>query len=185
MISWLRNKLQNVADLTLVGKAKDGDREAFGGLYMKYIDNIYRYIFFRVNQNQQTAEDLSEVTFLKAWKNISSLESGRLNFRSWLYTIAHNVCIDHFRQIKNQVKLDENIEYKTADLEEKLTKEGDILQLQKAINLLTDEQKQIIIMKFINEMSNQEISRILHKKEDAIRALQHRALKKLREIMEK
>ncbi len=186
MFSWLKNKLQNGAsDQLLIQKIQHEDKEAFGLLYLRYIDSIYRYIYFRMGQDKPVAEDLSEIVFLKAWKSIYQLKKDNLNFRSWLYTIAHNTCVDHFRQSRNQVKLEENTVHTDLDFEKKLINEENISDLQHALMRLTDEQKQVITMKYIEEMSNEEISKILNKSEDAIRAIQHRGLKKLRILIKK
>lgn len=186
MIGWLKNRLKNViiaSDQILVRKSQRGDRDAYGQLYMKYLDEIYRYVYFRLNCNRENAEDISEVIFFKAWKNLGNLGKDNLNFRAWLYTIARNACIDYFRKSNHEVKLDENIESTSPDIEEKLILKSNIDILQYHMKLLTDEQREVITMKFINDMPNEEIAKVLQKREDAVRAIQHRALKKLREII--
>ena len=86
-------------DNELVARASQGDRDAFGDLYERYLDAIFRYIYYRVN-HQQDAEDLTELVFLKAWQNIASCYEKKATFKSWVYRIAHNSIIDHYRTRK-------------------------------------------------------------------------------------
>ncbi len=186
MFSWLSHQLKEVEKLSdrfLIKRVKRGDREAFGKLYLKYLDNIYRYIYFRVNQDQPIAEDLAETVFFKAWENIKNFKEDGGTFKAWLYMIAKNTVIDYFRKPQKTVQLDENLVHQTDSLEEKLLKEHEIKDLNHALSYLTDEQKEVITLKYIEEASNEEIGKILNKNEDAVRALQHRALEKLRKLL--
>lgn len=186
MISWLTNKFKavdTISDSILIRRIKRGDRNAFGKLYLKYLDAIYRYIYFRVRQDRQTAEDLSETVFFKAWEHIKTFEEKEGTFKPWLYMIAKNTIIDYFRKPQKTVPLKESLPYDGDSIEEKLIKDHEVKDLKHALNLLTDEQKQVITLKYIEEMPNYEIAKILDKNEEAVRALQSRALKKLRDIL--
>lgn len=183
MINRFLKRFQHISDKILVEKAKNGDREAFGKLYLKYLDTIYRYIFFRVNQDIQTAEDLAEVVFFKAWQNIVNFAEQDAFFKAWLYKIAHNVVIDHYRTENKPAVLKEELINENDNVLEDFERKIEIAALMKAINKLSDEQKQIITLKFIEGLSNKEMLQILNKKEEAIRALQYRALKKLKELL--
>ena len=81
----------------LVLQAQDGDAEAFGRIYDGYVERIYRFVFFRVD-DQQTAEDITSQVFLKAWSNLDRFEFSRTPYIAWLYTIAHNLLVDHWRK---------------------------------------------------------------------------------------
>ncbi len=171
-------KLFSLPEWVLVQKAQRGSKEAFGKLYELYVEKIYRYIFFRVNQDKHTAEDITEVVFIRAWEKLHMFRKG--SFQAWLYTIARNAVIDHYRSDKPTAMLHENIAEET-DHEEKVFLSIEVEKVMKSMQKLTEEQQEIITLKFINDMSNKEIAKILKKKEDAIRALQYRALQALRE----
>ena len=179
------NKLKHGNESVLVKKSKEGDRDAFGELYMKYLDPIYRYIFFRVNQNREEAEDLAEIVFFKAWEHIKRYHANGKTIKPWLYTIAHNTIIDHWRRNRRYTRLDPSIEDPNGDFERALSNRGDNEKLFEAVNKLTDGQKQVIILKFIEGLSNKELETILNKRPDAVRALQSRALKQLRKLLTK
>src|ERR1043165_3026034 len=86
-------------DAALIKQAVDGDSEAFGVLYVRYMDAIFRYIYYRVGQDIE-AEDLTEEVFIRAWEALPSYQIGQFPFTSWLYRIAHNLVIDHPRKRK-------------------------------------------------------------------------------------
>ncbi len=186
MISWLKKKIYNlgaISEVRLVQKVQAGDKEAFGKLYLKYLDSIYRYIFFRVNQDKQQAEDLTETVFMKALQNINKFNRPNGNFRAWLYGIAHNTVIDHYRTNKNHTSL-ENSPTEPSSIDNTeiiLDTEQKFQSVLQAMNILTDEQKTVLMLRFIEEVPNNEIAQILGKNEDAVRALQYRGLKTLRQ----
>ncbi|MBI3954972.1 sigma-70 family RNA polymerase sigma factor [Candidatus Gottesmanbacteria bacterium] len=166
----------------MIKRVKRGDSDAFGKLYLKYLDAIYRYIYFRVNQEQTIVEDLTETVFFKAWENIKNFKENSGTFKAWLYMIAKNTVIDHYRKPQT-AQLDENLIHEAGSIEEELMKDQEIKNLNKAFIFLTDEQREAVTLKYIEEMDNEDIGRILGKKEEAVRALQHRALEKLRKIL--
>lgn len=170
-----------IPEFVLIRQAKSGDRDAFGKLYTLYLDKLYRYVFFRVGQNKELAEDITSEIFLKAWKNLDDFKDG--SFQAWVYTIARNKVIDFYRTNKNHDKLEETILDDKNNIEDEILNKIEIEEVKKAINNLTQEQQEVIILKFIEDMKNTEISKILNKKEDAIRALQHRAIRQLKEII--
>ncbi len=186
MFSWLKHQLKTVeklSDLFLIEKVKRGDRDAYGKLYLKYLDAIYRYIYFRANNDQADAEDLTETVFFKAWDNLKNFKENSGTFKAWLYMIAKNTVIDHFRKTQKTVQLEDNIIHEIDSIEDKLMKNYEIKNLNHALSFLTYEQKEAITLKYIEEVSNEEIGKILNKNEDAVRALQHRALEKLRRLL--
>ena len=178
-----QSPLKAFSDKLLVHKAKRGNKEAFGKLYLKYLDSIFRYVFFKVNQDRLQAEDLTQTVFFKAWEKLDNFDEDGVGFRAWIYKIAHNLVIDHYRDRKHKVELNEAIPDESQSVEEKVFQESESKNLLRAIEQLSEEQREVITMKFIEGMSNKEISKILNKNKDAIRALQHRALRALKQIL--
>lgn len=173
-------KFLSLPEWFLLREAKLGDKEAFGRLYQIYVDRIFRFVFFRVGQNQETAEDLVSDIFLKSWEKLDMFDGK--NFQAWVYMIARNRIVDFYRSQKPQTVLDEQIEGKET-VEEKVFQTLEIERVQKALKHLTDEQQEIIVMKFVQDLANSEIAEILGKKEEAIRAMQYRAIKRLKEVL--
>ena len=165
----------------LVLQAQDGDAEAFGRIYDGYVERIYRFVFFRVD-DQQTAEDLTSQVFLKAWSNLDRFEFTRTPYIAWLYTIAHNTVIDHYRTRKVTTAL-EDVQLSQPDDAEAVENQIDLTVEMKTIKAamqnLTDDQQQVLHLRFIEGMSNTEIAQQLGKREGAIRALQMRGLQAL------
>ena len=165
----------------LVLQAQDGDAEAFGRIYDGYVERIYRFVFFRVD-DQQTAEDITSQVFLKAWSNLNRFEFTRTPYIAWLYTIAHNTVIDHYRTRKVTTAL-EDVQLSQPDDAEAVENQIDLTVEMKTIKVamqsLTDDQQQVLHLRFIEGMSNTEIAQQLGKREGAIRALQMRGLQAL------
>jgi RNA polymerase sigma-70 factor (ECF subfamily) len=165
----------------LVLQAKDGNPEAFGQLYDAYMERIYRFVYFRVD-DQQTAEDITSQVFLKAWNNLDRFRLGRTPYVAWLYTIAHNAVIDYYRTRKLTTAL-EDVQLSQPDYAEAVESEIDLWVEMKSIKVamrtLTDDQQKVLTLKFIEGLSNNEIARHLGKREGAIRALQMRGLQAL------
>ncbi len=177
--------LSLIPEWVLVKRAQLGEKEAFGKLYEIYLDRLYRYIYFRTGNNRELSEDLVQSVFVKAWEKLDtfgkSLPAGRQgSFQAWLYTIARNTLIDHIRGARQQVALDENLADEKESVEEKVTDAVAIEQVMQKLQVLSDEQREIILLRFVEDLSYKEIAAITEKKEDAIRALQYRALKQLR-----
>lgn len=168
----------------LAKKAKRGDSEAFGKLYDKYVVKIYRFVLFKVNSKFE-AEDITQQVFLKTWQNIRSYKTKRgAKFSSWLYHIARNSVIDHYRTSKNQTSL-EDIKHDTQfaappDFDEAIDRSDKLGEVKKSIAILTEDEKDVVIMKFVEEFSNKEVGDVLDKSQGAVRVIQHRALKKLK-----
>jgi RNA polymerase sigma-70 factor (ECF subfamily) len=183
MINWLRKfVVKRVPEEQLIHKIQNGDKEAFGNLYLTYLDRIYRYVFFRVNQDKHTAEDLTEIIFIKAMQHIKKFEQEKGTFQSWLYRISHNTVLDHYKTYKATTHMQENtvaIEV-IEKLEDELDTKQKIAKVMEEMKSLTPEQRNIIILRFIEGLSHREIAFITNKKEDAIRAIQYRGLQKLK-----
>jgi len=183
MIHWFRKHVtKRLTEQQLIKKVQNGDNEAFGSLYLIYLDRIYRYIFFRVNQHKQIAEDLTETIFIKAMQNIGSFTTEKGNFQSWLYRIAHNTVIDHYKTYKQTAPIHENT--MTVDqigsLEKDLDTKIEFEKVTKALQHLTKEQREVITLRFVEDLPHKQIAYIVGKQEEAVRAIQYRAMQTLR-----
>ncbi|MBL4694088.1 sigma-70 family RNA polymerase sigma factor [Candidatus Gracilibacteria bacterium] len=170
----------------LVVQVQAGDQDAFAALYEILIDPIYRYIYYRVPATE--SEDLTETVFLKVWKNINKYRPMKNIFTAWVFRIAHNLVVDYYRAAKNK-KVDELSEM-LPDMDRQhnpivRTKQSmDKDTLKKALARMKDSYREIIIYKFMNELSNSEIALILNKSEGSLRILQFRALKSLKKELQ-
>ena len=162
------------------------DADAFGELYDRYVERVYRYLYFRTGSHPE-AEDLTEQVFLKAWEAIGRYRWQGRPFLAWLYRLAHNAHIDAVRSSKPTTSLNNddrplNVPSTSASVE--LARALDAEVLAGALNQLTLEQQQVIIMKFIEGLDNEQIAQTMDRREGAIRALQMRALMRLRRVLE-
>src|SRR5690348_13516465 len=175
--------LTNEAELAQ--RASQHDQEAFAQLYHAYVEKIYKYIYYKVG-NPCEAEDLCEQVFLKAWEAIGRYRWCGYPFSSWLYKLAHNLVVDHYRTRRDLVPLNDVVltPEDGNDPEQALHVAVETAELKAAISQLTGEQKQVIALKFIEGYKNNEIAEMMNKKEGAIRALQYRALRSLQTILE-
>jgi RNA polymerase sigma-70 factor (ECF subfamily) len=165
-------------------QAQAGKDDALAQLYNHYFERIYRFIFYRVS-HKETAEDLTEEVFVKLFRNLKTLEQPAA-FEGWLFQIARNQVIDYYRSKKQTVALEEienTLEYETniVDIVNLKTEQMVFIKLLKE---LTPEQQQVIKLKFLEDIDNSVIAKIMKKTEGAIRVIQHRAIAKLKELIE-
>lgn len=165
----------------LIRLAQAGNQETFARLYDAYIERIYRYVYFRV-ADEELAEDITSQVFLKVWEKLHTYQAGQSPFMAWLYRIAHNAVIDYYRTRKVSIPLEEAspIEVSHADeINERLDLQVKSQHLRKALQQLTDEQQQVLLLKFVGGLSTSEIAQQLSKQQGAVRALQMRGLQAL------
>jgi len=157
-------------------------RKTFGQIYDRYIEKIYRFIFFKVN-SQEIAEDLASETFLKTWKVFKDEEKSIENMQAFLYKTARNLVIDYYRE-KGKVQIvsvdSPSITDPSQNLEEKSLLESDIDNIRTVLVSLREDYQNVIIWHYLDDLPIQEISYILGRTEDATRVLLHRALKALK-----
>lgn len=166
-----------------VEQSKQGDSQAFGKVYDELVKPVYRYIYYRVDK--EVAEDLTEETFFRAWKNLKKYKKGKHPFSSWVFRIAHNLVVDYYRKNKNTVEMiDETIEDEQKTPAQKTDLKLTQVRLHQMIKRLPGNYQQVIILKYINELENTEIAAAMGKTEGAVRTLQSRALEKLRGLLE-
>lgn len=161
----------------LVGRARQGDASAFGDLYMSLLDELYRYIYYRVS-DERDAEDLTEVTFLKAWEGLASFR-GKVPFSAWIYRIAHNVVIDHYRARKEIVSLTEttDVVWEEAGPESEILDSDRRQRLARILMKLSPLHQHVLVLRFVNGFSVSEVAEVLGRSTGTVRVLQHRALK--------
>jgi RNA polymerase sigma-70 factor, ECF subfamily len=162
----------------LVARGQQGDREALEELYLIYFDRIYSYLHVSVG-NRHDAEDLTTQTFLKMLEKIGSFKWQSAPFSAWLFRIAHNLAMDHFRsrrrwQPEEEVPEPPGEEEPSAELRAMQTIGRE--SMLKLIDRLSPEQQQVLTLKFVFNLPNAEVAAILDKTEGAIKSLQHRAL---------
>ena len=168
----------------LVHQAKSGDSEAFALIYDAYVERVYRYILFRVSEAEAT-EDLVSQVFLKAWQNLERYKSGSSPFIAWLYTIARNLVIDYYRAKKDMLPL-EDARSLPSDMQsphEEVEARFNLEAMRDGLQALTGDQQQVLILKYIAGLPNENIAKIMNKQEGTIRGLQMRALQTLSKYM--
>lgn len=170
----------------LMQRAKAGDSAAFAKIYDLYLLPVYRYIFLRTN-NKTLTEDITQTVFLKAFSNLKNFDASERSPLGYFFTIARNTVIDYHRK-KNFLIADEEevfskIESSAPSPEEQFAVLEKKEKLLEALAQLKDSYRDILILRYLNDFSNQEISEMTGKSEDAIRQIQSRAIKKLAEIL--
>ncbi len=161
-------------------QAKAGDSDAFAQLYDGYVERIYRYIYFRVSDDE-TAEDLTSQVFLKAWEHLDRYQPGESPFLAWIYRIARNQVIDYYRVHKEFISLEEiaTLASDNQSVVEAVQILFDMKTVRDAMKYLTKDQQEVVVLKFIAGLSTEDIASMMKKREGAIRALQMRALQTL------
>lgn len=170
---------------TLVVECQQGSHEAFAELYDIFIDPIYRYVYYRANAD--SVEDIIETVFVRVWEKIHQYKpKKKTTFSSWIFRIAHNLVIDHYRANDRKMEAldpqmaDEDALSPKSETQRALTKGT----LRSALSRLKKPYQEVLVHKFINDLSNQEMSDLLNKSEGSLRTLQHRALKALKKELE-
>jgi RNA polymerase sigma-70 factor (ECF subfamily) len=170
----------------LVERARDGDSEAFGLLYDRYVDTVFRFLYYRVG-NRQLAEDLTSETFLRALRRIGSVTWQGRDLGAWLVTIARNLIADHFKSSRSRLEVS-TADMRDADQAED-GPEGEVLEaltnatLMEAVKRLNPEQQECIVLRFLQGMSVSETAEAMGKNDGAIKALQYRAVRSLGRLL--
>jgi RNA polymerase sigma-70 factor (ECF subfamily) len=163
----------------LVSHAVKGDQHAFGTLYEMHLDAIYRYVYLRVGE-AALAEDMTEEVFVKAWEALPGFRPMKSPFTSWLYRIAHNLVVDHYRRESRVGVAAELNPEAQPDLalspEDILVEQENIAALAAAIKQLSDEEQQVIVLRFVEGMPHLQVAEVIGKSAAASRVIQHRAL---------
>jgi RNA polymerase sigma-70 factor (ECF subfamily) len=174
-------------DQALAQRARH-DSEAFGVLYERHIGPIYRYVYYRVG-NVEDSEDLTARVFTRALKHVRNYRDRGVPFSAWLYRIAHNVVANYHRDNSRHpsVPLDDmelhGAHHDDADAKIDVDRQRD--RLIRAIALLPEDRQQLVVLKFVQQLQNAEIGQIMNRSEGAIKSLYHRTLEQLREALDK
>jgi RNA polymerase sigma-70 factor (ECF subfamily) len=177
-------QLKRLPDTDLVDLAREGDREAFGELYERYIEKIYNYVYYRTG-NHHDAEDLTARVFTRAMHHIDTYTERGVPFQAWLYRIAHNLVANWHRDRGRRkiISLDEFIaaSLKSDAPDQQAEDNEERERLLAAIRRLPAERQQLLILKFVEHLSNAEIGDIMQRTEGAVKSLYHRTLLSLRD----
>lgn len=168
----------------VIDRARGGDRTAFGELYDTHVDSVYRYLLYRVREPSD-AEDLTSEVFTRAFANIHRYKWQGKSFLAWLYTIARNAVTDRRRRDRPTVELDNayGLASEGPTAHDLAVRGENVEALRGAVKHLTGEQQEVLTLRFVENLSSREVANILGKNEGAIRALQFRALGRLRKIL--
>nr|WP_246382363.1 ECF subfamily RNA polymerase sigma factor, BldN family [Micromonospora jinlongensis] len=175
---------------TLIERAQAGESEAFGLIYDRYVDTVFRFVYFRVG-NRQLAEDLTSDTFLRALKRIGSFTWQGRDLGAWLVTIARNLVADHFKsgRYRLEVTTGDVLDADREDRGPEGSPEAAVVEhitnvaLLTAVKQLNPEQQECIVLRFLQGFSVAETARAMGKNEGAIKALQYRAVRALARLL--
>ena len=181
---------ETAVSIALVQRAQQGDAEAFGLLYDKYVDQVYRYIVYRV-PSTQLAEDLTSETFLRALRRISSFTWQGRDVGAWFVTIARNLITDHYKSGRYRLELSADdvstvtgaADMTTAGPENEVLEAMQNKVLLEAVKQLNTEQQECIVLRFLQGLSVSETAQIMGKNDGAIKALQYRAIRTLGRLL--
>ncbi|MBI9048293.1 MAG: sigma-70 family RNA polymerase sigma factor [Anaerolineaceae bacterium] len=182
----MEQELTDSTDAELIKQASSGDSEAFSALYARYVERIYNYVYYRTS-NTNDAEDLTARVFHRAYKHISNYKEKGYPFSAWLYRIAHNLVANWYRdnKRKQEIPLDDSLPL----ISNKNHPERSVIRLEEreslmeAIKKLPVERQELLILKFVEPLTNAEIAMIMGRSEGAIKSLYHRTLNSLRDLL--
>jgi RNA polymerase sigma-70 factor (ECF subfamily) len=179
--------VQEQDDSALIQKAKEGDADAFGNLYERYADSVFRFIYSQT-ANRFDAEDITGDVFLRAWQSLTKYEERGFPFSAYLFRIARNVMIDRSRKQKPVSEIPEDellVGENTHDLEPStiLATKLQHKEIVKTLEQLREDYRTVLILRFFNDLTTEETSDVMGRSAGAIRVLQHRALSSLRKLL--
>lgn len=174
--------MQQPNEQELITQAQRGDEGAISLLYEMHVDAIFEYVYYRVD-SKSTAEDLTSEVFLRMVHGLASYRTQGVPFRAWLFRVAANLLIDHYRQQKKKSLAPLLDDYASDDTDpfDRLAQSEDQLRLKLAIRALPEIYQDLLLLRFVENLPHTEIAKIMHKSADALRAMQYRALKALAE----
>jgi RNA polymerase sigma factor (sigma-70 family) len=173
--------VDRVEEQRLLQRAQHGDADAFATLYRANVQAIFRYIYHRLNDSH-LAEDLTSDVFVQAVKGLGGYVDQGKPFVAWLYRIAHARIVDHYRRTGRrpvESDIEEEVIAVHPEMDQALARRQAAKTLSKAIAFLTDEQQQVIVLRFIEGYSLEKVAQLMDKKPNAIKSLQRRGLHSL------
>lgn len=175
--------LSEASDELLVEELRALSEPAWAEVYARHAQQVYAYIYYRLG-DQHTAEDLAADVFVKALAGINGYTYRGTPLLAWLYRIAHNATVDYRKAAARRAQ------HSVAEMPEQIEERHNAIQalddesdMMSAIRALTEDQQQVVILRFYTGMSNAEVSRVMGKPEGAVKALQSRALRSLRRVL--
>lgn len=171
-------------DKELIVKAKKGDNDAFGALYKKYYQKIYRYCRINTGSNEK-AQDICQETFVKAYKKINNFKTeGAWSFQAFLFTIARNMIIDDSRR-KKEANIEDYEQLQShVNLYDEYDRQEGIKKMQKVLLKLNEEERQIVVLRYFEELPSAEVAKILGINDGALRVRTFRVVKKIKTIFQ-
>ena len=178
-------ELHNTDEQALFERALEYDEDALGELYDRYAPAVYAYLYRRVG-DAQLAEDMTGETFVRVLKAIRAKRSWHTSFRAWLYRIAHNVVVDEYRRRGKMSTVSWSgwsMAVDGDDPDSAMIERWTWEQIRQAISRLTEDQQQVLALRFGEQLSARHVAKVMGKSVGAVEALQHRALAALRRIL--
>jgi RNA polymerase sigma-70 factor (ECF subfamily) len=188
------NIIKKFKNKQTLSRLKSRDKEVFTEVYDENVADIHRFVYFKIGSKEE-ANDLTSIIFLKTWNHIqnNTLEDAK-TLRALLYKVARNAIIDYYREQGSRKFISINDEENPIEIasetdtsfehQERLDQEKSLELIRSKLPLLKEEYREIIIMRFINDLTLEEIADITQKSRGNIRVLTHRALKALKELIE-
>lgn len=173
-------------DAELIAAAKAGDAQAFGELYERYVTQIFRYIRSRVSL-ERDAEDLTETVFMRSFEAVDGYEERGHAYSAFLYQVARNVLVDHYRQVEDEEPLEEDQPLPAeaaVDPERSLQQDQEVERIKAAMQRLSPDYQEVIRLRVLMSLPTSTAAQWLDRSEGAVRVLLYRALKSLRGELE-
>ncbi len=178
----------DVDDIQLLKFAQEGNTEAFGAIYERFADKVYRYLNAHLG-NSLDAEDITEEVFIRVWRSLPDYHERGTPFLSYVFRIARNALIDHYRRERRTAGQLSSEDVMIADHKpgpgEVVSQQMEHKELREALDDLKDDYRNVLVMRFLSDMSPEETAHAMGRSAGAVRVLQHRALAALRTKFEK
>ena len=179
------NRREKRGEVRLIQRAQQGDRQALGELYKRHVDLIYRYVYTRV-RDEAAGEDLTAEVFLKALEGLSAYEARGYPFRAWLYRIARARTVGYWRREERrpEVALEDTLPTEGSHSEQLVEMQDQWGRAMDLVAQLTDDQQDVLILRFIDELTLSEIAEALGKTTGSVKSLQSRAQASLARLLD-
>lgn len=176
--------VQTMTDEMLIRRAQAGDSSAVVTLYERYKQRIYQYLYYRLGE-AYLAEDLTTEVFIRVIRGLPQLREANPSLQAWIFQIARNLATDHLRRARGRVHaaLDERLVDPGPTPEHFAELSVTFDQLRDALHQLTEDQREVVLLRFINDLSIEQVVQIMNKSESAIKNLQLRGLRSLNRIL--
>jgi RNA polymerase sigma-70 factor (ECF subfamily) len=178
---------QDIDDVQLIVLAQDGEADAFGELYERYVQTIFRFVYVRLD-DRRDAEDLTEEVFLRVWQSLPNYREQGVPFLAFLFRIARNAVIDFYRSSKSSAHQesieDSPLQDLRSDPGEQAITNLEHQELRRILDTMREDYRMVLVLRFLSELSPEETAQVMGRSTGAVRVLQHRALSALRSILE-